>query len=184
MIWRFFHNFELRQGAEVFEIDLAVLAPHALYLVDVKGTRGLIDVYGSKWYPEGRQPFHSPLATLRQHAKAMATLIRESNPGLTELRRAHVQATVLLTADDAFVQDQGGLDRPDITDFKHCLKYFRDMTRIPSHRAQDIRRTPRWPRPSRGRPDPAPPPGFSGTGRWRNGWAARNASPSTGPSTP
>ena len=52
--WLIFHNFEMRQGEEVFEIDIAILAPHAVYLVDVKGTRGNIDVYGSKWYPEGR----------------------------------------------------------------------------------------------------------------------------------
>ena len=66
--WLIFHNFEMRQGEEVFEIDIALLAPHAVYLVDVKGTRGNIDVYGSKWYPEGRQPFFSPLAKLRSHA--------------------------------------------------------------------------------------------------------------------
>jgi hypothetical protein len=81
--WLLFHNFEMRQGQEVFEIDIALLGPHAVYLVDVKGTRGNIDVYGAKWYPEGRQPFHSPLAKLRNHAKAMATFIRESNAGLT-----------------------------------------------------------------------------------------------------
>lgn len=52
-----FHNFEIRRDGETFEVDIAVLAPHALYLVDVKGTRGLIDVYGPKWYPEGRQPY-------------------------------------------------------------------------------------------------------------------------------
>lgn len=57
--WLIFHNFEMRQGEEVFEIDIAILAPHAVYLVDVKGTRGNIDVYGSKWYPEERQPFFS-----------------------------------------------------------------------------------------------------------------------------
>ena len=51
-----FHNFEIQRRDETFEVDIAVLAPHALYLVDVKGTRGLIDVYGSKWYPEGRTP--------------------------------------------------------------------------------------------------------------------------------
>jgi hypothetical protein len=38
---------------------LAVVAPYAVYLVDVKGTRGNIDVYGGKWYPERRQPFSS-----------------------------------------------------------------------------------------------------------------------------
>ena len=41
--WMLFHNFELRQGEEVFEIDLAVMSPHAVYLVDVKGTFGLGD---------------------------------------------------------------------------------------------------------------------------------------------
>ncbi len=138
--WLIFHNFEMRQGEEVFEIDIAILAPHAVYLVDVKGTRGNIDVYGSKWYPEGRQPFFSPLAKLRNHAKTMATIIRESNTGQIELRKAHVHAAVLLTADDAAVFDQAGIDSPDVTDFKHCLKYFRDTSRIPDNRLDNITR--------------------------------------------
>lgn len=138
--WLIFHNFEMRQGQEVFEIDLAILAPHAVYLVDVKGTRGNIDVYGSKWYPQGRQPFHSPLAKLRHHAKVMASFISNSNPGQTDLRRAHVHAAVLLTADDAAVFDQAGIDSPDVTDFKHCLKYFRDASRIPNNRLGNITR--------------------------------------------
>jgi serine/threonine protein kinase len=136
--WVVFHNFEMRQGQEVFEIDIAILAPHAVYMVDVKGTRGNIDVYGSKWYPEGRQPFFSPLAKLRSHAKTMATIIRESNTGLIELRKAHVHATVLLTADDAAMYDPAGIDSPDVTDFKHCLKYFRDPSRIPDNRLNNI----------------------------------------------
>ena len=138
--WLIFHNFEMRQGEEVFEIDVAILAPHAVYLVDVKGTRGNIDVYGSKWYPEGRQPFFSPLAKLRSHAKTMATIIRESNTGLIELRKAHVHAAVLLTADDAAVFDQAGIDSPDVTDYKHCLKYLRDASRIPDNRLDNITR--------------------------------------------
>lgn len=138
--WLIFHNFDMRQGEEVFEIDIAILAPHAVYLVDVKGTRGNIDVYGSKWYPEGRQPFFSPLAKLRSHAKTMAAIIRESNTGLIELRKAHVHATVLLTADDAAIFDQAGIDSPDVTDFKHCLKYFRDQGRIPDNRLDNITR--------------------------------------------
>ncbi|GAA4812809.1 protein kinase [Marinicella pacifica] len=138
--WMLFHNFELRQGEEVFEIDLAVMSPHAVYLVDVKGTHGLIDVYGSKWYPEGRQPFHSPLAKLRNHAKILASIIKDSNPGLTELRKAHVQAVVLLTADDAKLNDPAGIDSPDVTDLKHCINYLSDKKRIPDHRLDNIQR--------------------------------------------
>lgn len=136
--WLLFHNFEMRQGVEVFEIDIAILSPHSVYLVDVKGTRGLIDVIGSKWYPAGRQQFHSPLAKLRDHAKAFATIIRDSNPGLTELRKAHVHATILLTSSDAAINDQSGIDGPDVTDLKHCLKYFADTRRIPNHRLTNI----------------------------------------------
>ena len=138
--WTIFHNFEMRQREEVFEIDIAILARHAVYLVDVKGTRGNIDVYGAKWYPEGRQPFFSPLAKLRSHAKTMATVIRESNTGLVKLRKAHVHATVLLTSDDALVFDQTGIDGPDVTDLKRCLKYFRDPSRIPDNRLDNITR--------------------------------------------
>ena len=135
-----YHNFEMRQGSEVFEIDLAILAHHAVYLVDVKGTRGRIDVYGSKWYPEERQPFHSPLAKLRNHAKIMSTLIGDSNPAQRELRKAHVQACVLLTSDDAILYDQSNRDGPDVTDYKRCLKYLNDKSIVPSRRLSDIRR--------------------------------------------
>ena len=138
--WLIFHNFEIRQQEEVFEIDIAILGAHAVYLVDVKGTQGSIDVYGSKWYPEGRQPFFSPLAKLRSHAKTMATVIRESNPGLSDLHKTHVHATVLLTASNATVFDQTGIDGPDVTDLRRCLKYFRDSSRIPDNRLANIAR--------------------------------------------
>lgn len=138
--WMIYHNFEMRQGEEVFEIDIAILAPHAVYLVDVKGTRGNIDVYGAKWYPEGRQKFHSPLAKLRNHAKMMSTLLAESNKGIIELRKVHVQAVVLLTSDDAQLYDPQGIDGPDVTDYKRCLKFFTDTTKIPNYRLSNIRK--------------------------------------------
>ncbi|XGB42904.1 MAG: NERD domain-containing protein [Nodosilinea sp. LVE1205-7] len=54
------HNFEITRHGQDFEVDIALLAPHAVYLIDVKGTTRPISVYGSKWYPEGKQPFTSP----------------------------------------------------------------------------------------------------------------------------
>lgn len=138
--WLILHNFEMRQREEVFEIDLALLGPHALYLVDIKGTQGNIDVYGSKWYPQGRQPFFSPLAKLRSHAKTLAGIIQSSNTGLTELRKVHVHATVLLTSDNADLYDPANIDRPDVTDVKHCLGYFTDTRRIPANRLNAISR--------------------------------------------
>ena len=92
------HNFEIIRDSEAFEVDVAVIAPHAVYLVDVKGTRGLIDVYGPKWYPQGRQPFNSPLAKLRGHAKAVKGIITTSQPGRRDLEDIYVDAAVVLTA--------------------------------------------------------------------------------------
>ena len=136
--WLVIHNFEMRKHNEVFEIDVAIIAPHAVYLVDIKGTGGNIDVIGSKWYPEGRQPFVSPLAKLRSHAKVLHNIITDSNPGQHELRKVYVHAAVLLTADDATLTDRDGRDSPDVTDIKHCLKYFQDKSKTPSHFLDDI----------------------------------------------
>ena len=36
------HNFEIAQDRENFEIDLAVLTPSCIYVVDVKGVRGTV----------------------------------------------------------------------------------------------------------------------------------------------
>ena len=133
------HNFELRQDRNVFEIDIALLGPHCVHVVDVKGTRGLIDVYGSKWYPEGRAPYHSPLAILRGHAKALKSLICDQHPTDRALRSIHVDAAVLMTAPDAHVQDPGGQDAPAVAYLKKCTAFFKSTKRIPSGRSTDIR---------------------------------------------
>lgn len=132
------HNFEITPGSETFEIDLAVLAPHSVFIVDVKGTHGHIDVYKAKWYPHGRQPYHSPLAKLRQHAKVIKSLICASNPARKELENIHVHAAVLLTATDAAVFDPEGIDGKDVTHLNKCVGYFQGKSHIPSHRSTDI----------------------------------------------
>lgn len=134
------HNFEIRQGSEVFEIDLAILAPHCVFLVDAKGTRGHVDIYGSKWHPTGRLPYYSPLAKLRNHAKVFKSWICDSNPTVTNLRRMHVHQAVLMTARDSNVVDHSGLDGPDVVYLPKSLTYFQDKAHVPTHRDNDIRR--------------------------------------------
>ena len=133
------HNFEFRQGHNIFEIDIALLGPHCVYLVDVKGTRGLVDVHGSKWYPQRRAPYHSPLAILRNHAKALKSLICDQNPTDRALRNIHVDAAVLMTAPDAHVQDPGGLDAPSVAYLEKCTAFFKSTKRIPASRSTDIK---------------------------------------------
>lgn len=135
-----FHNFEIRRDGETFEVDIAVLAPHALYLVDVKGTRGLIDVYGPKWYPEGRQPYTSPLVKLRGHARTVKGILTESQPGRRDLDGVFVEAAVLLTATDAHLVDQGSRDIDNVTTLKKAASFFQNASRIPARFEKNISR--------------------------------------------
>jgi serine/threonine protein kinase len=132
------HNFEVVRDSETFEVDLAVIAPHAVYLVDVKGTRGLINVYGPKWYPEGRQPFSSPLAKLRGHARAIKGVITGSQPGRSDLEDIYVDAAVVLTAPNVALVDQGGRDAPNVTTLKKAATFFQNTTRIPAGKSKNI----------------------------------------------
>jgi len=132
------HNFEIVRDGEPFEVDVAIIAPHAVYLVDVKGTRGLIDVYGPKWYPEGRQPFSSPLAKLRGHAKAVKSIITSSQPGRRDFEDIYVDAAVMLTAPDATLVDQSGRDAPNVTTLKKAAAFFQNSTRIPAGKSKNI----------------------------------------------
>ncbi|QDU76843.1 Serine/threonine-protein kinase PrkC [Bremerella volcania] len=134
------HNFEIRRGNEIFEIDLAIIAPHAVYLVDVKGTNGNIDVYGSKWYPEGRQPFSSPLPKLRGHAKALSGLIGDSNHADPNLRKVYCDAAVILTAPTAHLSDSTGKDAPNTTTLAKSARFFQDNKRIPDRFLNNIKK--------------------------------------------
>ncbi|MES3021650.1 MAG: protein kinase [Pseudomonadota bacterium] len=132
------HNFEIERHGERFEIDIALLTPHALYLIDVKGTRGTIDVYGNKWYPEGRAPYPSPLGKLRSHARTVKGLVTQANPGRHELDGIYVDAAILLTAPDAHLNDREQLDADRVVKLKDAERYFRDATRIPARFSKHI----------------------------------------------
>lgn len=126
------HNFELVRNREIFEIDLAILAPHSVFLVDIKGTRGQIDIYGPHWHPSGRAPYHSPLVKLRDHARALKSLICDAFPAVPDMRRVYIHAAVLMTAPDARVVDHGGRDGPDVVYLNRCLAYFQGRTHVPA----------------------------------------------------
>jgi serine/threonine protein kinase len=137
--YEIYHNFEIEREGQKYEIDLAILAPHAVWLVDVKGTRGTVTVYGSSWHPEGRSPFASPLPKLRQHAKSLRGMLLDSNRGRPELDRIHFGAAIILSAADANLIDTTGLEAGDVCRLKDSQAFFQDGTRIPKHRLHNIR---------------------------------------------
>lgn len=135
-----FHNLEIKQNQEIFEVDLVILAPQCVFVVDVKGTRGRIEVIGSRWYPENRQAYGSPVAKLRNIAKVLNTLFKDSNRLKSDLGRVHVHAVTLMMAEDVSIVDLDGRDSNHITYCDdRCLTYFRSREFIPDHRLTDIR---------------------------------------------
>ncbi|MBZ2184882.1 MAG: protein kinase [Bryobacter sp.] len=137
--YEIYHNFEIERDGQKYEIDLAILAPNAVWLVDAKGTRGNITVYGTQWHPEGRSPFASPLPKLRQHAKSLRGMLLDSNRGRPDLDRIHFGAAIILTAPDAELADTTGYEAGDVCKLKDSANFLQDGSRIPNSRLRDIR---------------------------------------------
>lgn len=127
--YRVIHNFELKQGSQWFEIDIVIIAPHAIYVADTKGTFGTIHVASGRWHPEARAPYDSPLPKLRHHAKILKGLI-EGVPPNPDRHRLWVEAVVILTAPGAFLNDPVGKDRESVVALQGCEKYFTDPNRL------------------------------------------------------
>lgn len=132
--YRIYTNLEIPRGRHLYEVDLILVTPHAVYIVDVKGVYGQVEVDDNDWYPENRQPYPSPLKKYRQHVRALAGLIQDTNPAQRhKLRRVLIQAAVLLTTEDVEIIDvsRSGDQAKDIIRLgKPCIRYFKDWQSI------------------------------------------------------
>ncbi|MBF2068019.1 MAG: protein kinase [Calothrix sp. C42_A2020_038] len=139
--YKLFTNLEISQGVEIYEIDLIILTPHCVYVVDIKNWHGNIDIYDPNWHPDNYQPFTSPLKKLRKHAKVISTAICDTNRARTqELQKVHIQASVLMTDVNLKITDYAGKDGAHVTFLdKRCIQYFKDKSYIPKYRYIDIK---------------------------------------------
>lgn len=137
------HSFEVHRPREkqTYEVDVALIAPHSLFLIDIKGTRGHIDLYPNQWQPRGRHPYSSPLPKLRQNAKILKSFIKDQFPTQRDLDKLYTHAVILLTDPNATIRDLGGRDEADNITYldQRCLTYFKGKDHIPSHFLSDIR---------------------------------------------
>ncbi|MEV7120569.1 methylation-associated defense system protein kinase MAD6 [Kitasatospora griseola] len=100
--WTVLHSVEIPHRDRLFEVDLVVVTGHAVYVIDVKGTRGRIEADGSHWYPAQRAPFRSPVPKLQSHAKQLKTILETAHRPLSRL---YTDALVVLPAADAVLLD-------------------------------------------------------------------------------
>lgn len=126
-------NPEINLGHQIFEIDAVVLSPHAVYLLDAKATQGDITVQCGRWYPLGREPFHSPVAKIRSHAKALKGTIEKRDPArFQELRSVYVEPLVVLTSPGArIVSDGPNTDRPNVVGIDSIIQRIQDAGILP-----------------------------------------------------
>src|SRR4051794_10178392 len=104
-----FHNFELTTGRGLpYEYDIAVLTPHALYHVEVKGYHGEIRGNALQWVFENGGVYPSPIPLANKKTKVLAGKLRQYSQ---RLDKVFVETLILLTEDRAHAQlndDQAG----------------------------------------------------------------------------
>ncbi|WP_221354921.1 methylation-associated defense system protein kinase MAD6 [Streptomyces beigongshangae] len=122
--WTVIHNFEIYRGRQCFEVDLAILTDRACYLADTKGTHGRIEVRGKQWFPQGRAPFPSPVRKLREHAKTVANLLRQSHISAA-LGSVWCEELVILPFDDAELVDRDNRDEKNTVLLKDLVPFLR-----------------------------------------------------------
>ncbi|NUN14841.1 MAG: protein kinase [Myxococcales bacterium] len=77
----------------IYEIDALVIAPHAIYVIEIKSYRGRIEGTDTNWYLP--QPIASPLRKIRVCAQVLNSRLRHEN---YEAGRVWVQELVYLSA--------------------------------------------------------------------------------------
>lgn len=104
-----FHNFEVTTGRGLpYEYDIAVLTPHALYHVEVKGYHGEIRGNPQQWVFENGGVYPSPIPLANKKTKILAGKLKQYSHRLDEV---FVETLILLTEDRARAKlndDQAG----------------------------------------------------------------------------
>jgi serine/threonine protein kinase len=104
-----FHNFELTTGRGLpYEYDIAVLSPHALYHLEVKGYHGEIRGNPLQWIFENGGVFPSPIPLANKKTKILAGKLKNYSHRLDGV---FVETLILLTEDRARAKlndDQAG----------------------------------------------------------------------------
>ena len=128
-------NAEIFQpGGPPFEYDLIVIAPHALYVVEVKGWKGGIQGDDYTWLVAGQHRRPNPWLTANNKARTLKSTMEKFQPGL---KQAWVEAVVTIV-DDAGVLDLRGACRRRVFRYTELSAFLRDAAAL-EDRAGDLR---------------------------------------------
>ncbi|SDT60882.1 methylation-associated defense system protein kinase MAD6 [Actinoplanes derwentensis] len=137
--WIILHNIEIPERGDSYEIDIVVINARGVCLIDVKGTRGRVEVAGTEWFPAGRPPFFSPVRKLRGHARTVKGLLTRHRPALS---RVYVDQLVALVGPEARLvdsSDRADADALHVTDMEGLIPALADVSRVRAGMARDVR---------------------------------------------
>lgn len=122
-----FHNFELATPHGMpYEFDMCVVAPHAVYHVEVKGYRGQIRGDQHQWQFENGAVTPSPIPLANKKTKILAGKLRGRDPRMDDV---FVETLILLTDERARAKL-----RDDQADRVLCLPEAIEQIRAPRGR--------------------------------------------------
>jgi hypothetical protein len=123
-----FHNFEVATGRGLpYEYDVAVLSPHALYHVEVKGYHGEIRGNPLQWVFENGGVYPSPIPLANKKTKVLAGKLRQHSRQLDDV---FVETLIVLTEDRARAKlndDQAGR----VINLRDAVDRVSDPNRLP-----------------------------------------------------
>jgi serine/threonine protein kinase len=97
-----FHNFEVFTGRGLpYEYDIAVLSPHALYHLEVKGYHGTIRGNSLQWVFENGNVYPSPIPLANKKSKILAGKLKQYSRRLEDV---FVETLILLTDDQSRIK--------------------------------------------------------------------------------
>ncbi|MFC7718381.1 nuclease-related domain-containing protein [Nonomuraea recticatena] len=180
--WLLLHNIEIPRGADLFEVDLIVLTGHSVVVIDVKGTRGRIEVSGQRWFPRaGRRsalPWPSCAAPPGRSRGSWSTSTGSWSGSTSTASWCCPPPTPSWSTRAGATPPTSPTCPPSSTPWPTPPAYGEAAPATPSRtcRRSSTRSTPRC--------AAAPPRPGSATGRSRSASAATARSPSTARSTP
>lgn len=121
-------------GRPAFEYDIIVVAPHAVYVVEVKRWRGGIQGDDHTWFVADRHRRRNPWPTANNKARVLKSHIQRRQPACDPL---WVEAVVAI-ADDQGVLDLRGHCRSRVFRYTDLPAFLTDASRL-GHLANDLR---------------------------------------------
>ena len=133
--WSVVHNFELTTGRGMpYEFDAVVIADFAVWHVEIKGFRGVIEGDAHQWRFENGGVYPSPLPLANKKSKILASRLEKHSRRLSEV---FVETCILLTDEHVQVRVKDEQARK-ILRLDQISEHLTDPDRIPV-RTGDIR---------------------------------------------